>query len=127
MEPVAPALAARVVVVDDDMAVRQSLKFVLEVVGYRVTVCPASLLEQADLDSAACLIVDHELKPVTGLEILVGLRGRGRSTPAVLMSVGLAMNQMQLAREHDIAVVQKPIMDDNLFMAVEEAVASKRH
>lgn len=124
MDPVAPALAARVVVVDDDLAVRQSLKFVLEVVGYRVTVCPAAQLEHTDLENASCMIVDHELTPVSGLDILIDLRSRGRLTPAVLMSVGLALNQMQLARDHDITVVRKPIVDDVLFTAVEDAVAA---
>ena len=119
-DPVAPPW---IVVINDDTAVRNSLKFALEIVGYIVSVYPAAWLPQVEerLGQAACLVVDHELAPVRGLELLLGLRARGQAIPAVLTTVQLAMHHLQRARDAGISVVYKPILGDVLFQAIQLA------
>ena len=56
-----------VLVVDDDLAVRESLKFALELEGLEVHACAggADLLDHPQLMHAACLVVDYQM-PANG-------------------------------------------------------------
>ena len=63
-------------VVDDDAAVRNSLKFSLEVDGFAVRTYAGAeeLLGADDLAESHCLIVDQDMPRVTGLELVAALR-----------------------------------------------------
>ena len=59
-----------VAVVDDDLAVRDSLRFLLEVMGYPVELfASAAEFLQANVPDFACLILDHHMPNMTGLEL----------------------------------------------------------
>ena len=59
-----------VAVVDDDLAVRDSLRLLLEVVGYTVEIfASAAEFLQANVRHFACLILDHHMPNMTGLEL----------------------------------------------------------
>jgi FixJ family two-component response regulator len=59
-----------VIVVDDDPAVRNSLKFSLEVEGFTVHEFSggAELLQDAERCGAGCLVIDEQMPGMTGLQ-----------------------------------------------------------
>src|SRR5215467_5855821 len=61
-----------VLVIDDDLAVRNSLKFALEIEGFCVRVYPsgAELLDETDMPDRGCLVADYHLQGMNGLELL---------------------------------------------------------
>jgi FixJ family two-component response regulator len=83
------AMASRdiVAIVDDDEPVRHSLRFLLEVMGYKVEAF-ASAVEflKAEADKLLCLITDHHLPGMTGLELAEQLRTQGNSVPIMLIT-----------------------------------------
>src|SRR5579862_1537777 len=76
-----------VAVVDDDPAVLDSLRFLLEVLGCDVATY-ASALTYLDDPAAhpACMIVDQHMPRMTGLELAQRLRDDGRLIPMLLIT-----------------------------------------
>ena len=72
-----------VLVVDDDPAVCNSLKFALGLEGYRVRAFSdaAALLKAEDLPHSRCLVIDLKLPGMDGLELLDELRRRNVTAP----------------------------------------------
>src|SRR5436853_673754 len=77
-----------VLVVDDDPAVRNSLKFSLEIEGFTVRDYSSAneLLNEPDIADAGCLIIDYHLPQMNGLEMLNRLRERRVAAPAILIT-----------------------------------------
>ena len=77
-----------ILVVDDDLSVRNSIKFSLEVEGFAVRVYAdaGALLDATDLPARGCLVVDDDLRDMSGLELLAMLRRRTPRWPAVLVT-----------------------------------------
>ena len=76
-----------VAVVDDDHAVRESLRFLLEVIGYTVEIfASAAEFLQANVQHFACLILDHHMPNMTGLELAQRLRADGAVIPILLIT-----------------------------------------
>ena len=73
-----PELAKRVLLVDDDLAVRTSLKFALELEGLTVRVYDsgAALLADPELAQSACVVVDYNMPGMNGIELVEQLEER---------------------------------------------------
>jgi len=81
--------AGIVAVVDDDPAVVDSPKFLLEVAGYRVKVhASAAAFLGNGATRPACLILDQHMPQMTGLELVARLRNDGAHTPVLLITDG---------------------------------------
>ena len=65
-----------VLVLDDDFAVRDSLKFSLEIEGFEVRTyaSPTDLLNDTASLAASCLIVDYHMPTMNGLQVVESLR-----------------------------------------------------
>lgn len=76
-----------VAIVDNDHAVRHSLQFLLEVIGHKVeTFASATEFLKAELAKFVCLIVDHHMPGMTGLELAARLRAEGSTIPFMLVT-----------------------------------------
>src|SRR6266568_5065069 len=80
--------AALVIVVDDDAAVRNSLKFSLEVEGFAVLAYANSseLLSAHEFPNCSCLVIDQNMPGTTGLDLIEMLRNRNVKAPAILIT-----------------------------------------
>ena len=65
-------------ILDDDSAVRASLKFYLEIEGFEVHAYSSAdeLLNEDSLPASSCLVVDYHLPTMNGLEVVAKLRDR---------------------------------------------------
>ncbi|MGH7069943.1 MAG: response regulator transcription factor [Acetobacteraceae bacterium] len=109
-----------VAVVDDDAAVLDSLKVLLETTGHRVAVyaSAAAFLDDGGTEPA-CLILDHHMPEMTGLELAARLRKAGVSVPVLLItgvhSLTIAARAAELGIER---VLEKPLDEGDLLSFV---------
>jgi two-component system, LuxR family, response regulator FixJ len=112
-------------VVDDDLAVRQSLAFLLASDGL-----PVRLHESADAFLAnvseppeGCIVTDVRMPGVDGIEFLRRLKAKGFSVPVIVMTghadVPLAVEAM---KEGAIDFVEKPFSDDHFLATIRRAL-----
>lgn len=112
-----------IAVVDDDTAVRNSLKFSLEIDGFAVwTYANAEeFLRSSNLDSFQCLIVDQNMPRITGLELVAVLRERGLEVPIVLITGQLTRAVVRHASAAGIPVIEKPFLGNGLIELIRTA------
>jgi two-component system, LuxR family, response regulator FixJ len=76
-----------VAIVDDDHVVRESLRFLLEVAGHVVEVFESAAdFLKSEITHLACLILDHHMPHITGLELAERLRADGSAIPILLIT-----------------------------------------
>lgn len=115
-----------VLVVDDDAAVRASLKFALEVEGFRVQLydSPQSVLEDANLPEHGCLVIDYRMPGIDGVELVDRLRARKVMLPAILISGRVTRQLRELAARSGVArVLEKPLSDSALVESIRGVLA----
>lgn len=114
-----------VLVVDDDPAVRASLKFALELEGFEVRIfaSPDEILHDADLPRAGCLVVDYNLPGQNGLDLLRELKRRNVTLPAILITTHPTDMVRKRASSAGVAIIEKPLFSNALSDAVRETFA----
>lgn len=120
-----PKKKSVIIVVDDDKAVRESLKFSLQLDGMDVHVCDgvASLLKYPGLDDAACLVLDYRMPEADGFVVHEKLAARGVSAPQILITAPVSSALRHRAKAAGFfAVLEKPLLDDVLLRNVRAAI-----
>ena len=109
-------------VVDDDEAVRNSLKFILEVEGFQVHVFSSGedLLNEESLPDPGCLVVDYHMPGINGLELVAQLRNRRMLIPAILITPAPSENLRNRAAAAGISIVEKPLLGSRLLDSIRE-------
>jgi FixJ family two-component response regulator len=110
-----------VAVVDDDDDVRESLRFLLETAGYDVRVYESAqaYLDQLADRAPACLVLDHHMPQITGVELLAQLRQRGADLPTALITGSPSPDLVRRANALGVTrVLEKPLADDALLRFV---------
>ena len=112
-----PAARLEVVIVDDDLAVRNSLEFSLEIEGLTVRSYAggAELLEDDAFSRCDCLVIDHKLADMNGLDLIGKLRERRNSVPAILITSHPSLSLREQARRAGVAIVEKPLLGNALL------------
>ncbi len=120
-----PTCSATVLIVDDDDAVRRSLKFMLELEGLRARTFPTgdALLAEQVLPRQGCLVLDQKMPTMTGLELVSRLRARRVCLPVVLITAGLTSEVAASAAQAQVsAVLEKPLQQDDIVHAIRDAL-----
>ena len=106
-----------IAVVDDDDAVRDSLRFFLETLDHPVmTFASGREFLAHDGSGLACLILDHHMPEMTGLQLAEHLRGGGSRLP-ILLVTGLPSPSI-VARAAELGVervLEKPPNEDDIL------------
>ena len=74
-----------IAIVDDDAAVCDSTRFLLETYDFDVHTYQSSTDFLRDNSVIGCLIVDYHMPELNGLELVTELRKRGRAIPMIIM------------------------------------------
>jgi len=118
--------ATLVHVVDDDLAVRQALRWLLEGEGFDVNTYASAeeFLAEFGSDRAACAVVDLRMPGMSGLDLQEIVAKRRLRLPLVFVTahgdVPLAVVAM---RRGAVDFVEKPFTDERLVDAVRRALA----
>jgi len=117
-----------VIVVDDDLAVRNSLKFSLEIEGLAVRsyATGAEVLRAGDLALCSCLIVDEKMPGMSGLDLIAQLRARRIAAPAILITSHPSLSLRQRAERADVPIVEKPLLGGELLDKIHDVVGNGR-
>ncbi|MDR3534710.1 MAG: response regulator [Rhodopila sp.] len=110
-----------VAVVDDDVAVRDSLKFLLETAGHTVTTysSAAAFLDHRG-PRPACLVVDYHMPRMTGLELAAQLQQEGANIPLLLITGSVSPAIVANAARLGIGtVLEKPLNANDLLKFVD--------
>jgi FixJ family two-component response regulator len=112
------------VLVDDDDALRQALRFALQIEGYEVLDCRTGeqLIELKLPVEAACLVIDYRLDQLSGLDALEQLRRQGVGLPAILITSYASPDVLRRARRAQAEVVEKPLVGDTLLARIQAIV-----
>ena len=90
----------KIAIVDDDLSIPDSLRFLLEVMGRTVeTFASAAEFLQIDVRQFACLILDQHMPNMTGLELAGRLRAEGTGIlthPLISLRQGVACSATAL-------------------------------
>jgi FixJ family two-component response regulator len=110
-----------VALIDDDLAVLASLKFLLELAGYRVaTYSSASAFLDDRGTGATYLIVDQHMPQMTGLELAARVRAEGSAIPLLLVTGSPSPAIVARAAELGIdAVLEKPPNERDLLRFID--------
>ncbi|MBV9563597.1 MAG: response regulator [Bradyrhizobium sp.] len=112
---------ATVYVVDDDVGVLGSLRFLLETDGLAVRTFrnAAAVLKAASQAEADCFVIDYKLPDINGLDLVGRLRGNHITAPVILITgypdAGISDRAAAAGIDH---VLQKPLLGDNLIKRV---------
>lgn len=116
-----------VLVVDDDAAVRHSLKFALELEGFGVRLYEdaAAMLADTDLPTTGCLVIDHYMPAMSGIDLIQRLRQRRVGLPAILIT-GKATDALRRSatRAGVRTILEKPLEDGSLVESIRGALAT---
>ncbi|MBI1407446.1 MAG: response regulator [Caulobacter sp.] len=123
-----PAAPPTILIVEPDLAMRNALAFALEAEGYRVRPLSsaAAVDDVADLAALDCLVIDQSLGDVSGLDFLASMRAAGATQPAVILMARSAAGLIARARRLDASVIEKPLLDDQLFGMIHRLVDGRR-
>lgn len=111
-------------IIDNDLALLSALAFAFEAEGFSAFAfrTAARADRSADLARAACIILDQELPGESGLDYLARLSREGRSRPAILIPTALTLSVRLMALDSGVPIIEKPLLDDALFLAVRTLV-----
>ena len=96
-----------VAVVDDDDAVRDAMRLFLEVVGHKVaTFSSAADFLNADHGLMTCVLLDHHMPHMTGLELVERLRASGVGIPIMLVTGSPSSSIVARSRNPGLSISQ---------------------
>jgi two-component system response regulator FixJ len=116
-----------VVVIGDDLAVRNSLTFWLEVEGLTVRsyVTGAELLSAGEIPRCDCLVIDQKMPATSGLDLIAQLRDRHFTAPAILIASHPSLSLREQAERAEVPIVEKPLLGNGLLDKIRDVIGSR--
>jgi FixJ family two-component response regulator len=113
-----------VFIIDDDASVRDALGLLLGLHGYRTAFFAdaKTFLDVWHADWTGCLIVDIRMPGMDGLTLIERIRELGSKIPVIVITGhGDVASARQAFRAHAIDFLEKPIDEQRLISAIDEA------
>ena len=119
----------RILVIDDETAVRESLKMILEYDGYDCLLAPSGYdgIERVERDSPDFVFLDVKMPGMDGLEVLRRIRELDALLPVVMISghatVSTAVEATKLGA---FDFLEKPISTERILVTIRNALDQRR-
>lgn len=115
----------RILVVDDDLAVRQSLKFELELEGMQVDSYASGGAFLDDIRPADCLVLDYRMPGMDGFALMAELNERAIRIPTILITAPVTPGIRRGAQTAGAdLVLEKPLTGKVLVDNIRQLTAS---
>lgn len=119
----------RILVIDDDVAVRTTVRHLLERAGYEIVEAGDGREGIRMLDGVDLVITDLLMPEVDGVDLMGMIRREGRTVPVIAMSGGGKVDSksyLDVAKALGaFATLAKPFELDHLLSTVRDALASR--
>jgi two-component system nitrogen regulation response regulator NtrX len=118
-------MKGRVLVVDDEPAIRDTMRMILEYEGYECLVAGSGPegLATVEREKPDLVFLDIKMPGIDGLEVLSRLRGANESLPVVIVSAhGSAATALEAGRLGAFRFIEKPLSKDYVLDAVREGL-----
>jgi RNA polymerase sigma factor (sigma-70 family) len=122
----ADAKRATVYVIDDDGALRRSLRRLLRLSGYEVEEFASAeeFLQRPTAEGPACVVLDVRMPRMTGTELFDRMAQRGDSPPVVFLTGhGDVPTSVHAMKGGAIDFLVKPVDAKSLLRAIEDAIS----
>jgi two-component system nitrogen regulation response regulator NtrX len=119
----------RVLIVDDEDAVRSSLKMIFEYEGYEVLLAASGPvgLRLAEQEAPDLIFLDVKMPQMDGLEVLKQLKDRDGSPPVVILSGhGTVRTAVEAVKLGAFDFIEKPPDSERILIATRNALGQKR-
>ena len=123
------ALAARILIIDDEPSIRESLETLLTLEGFQVTLTPdgpqgIEALSHGDFD---LLLLDLALPGESGIDLLPGIVAAHPHLPVIMITAfGTVGNVVDAVRAGAENFIQKPWDNEKLLADIRTAIARHR-
>ena len=120
--PEMTSAGAVIAVVDDDAAVCDSTRFLLETYDFDVHTYQSGADFLRDNPVIGCLIVDYHMPGLNGLEVITELHKRGRHVPTIIMITAATDSSVERsAAELGIRhILKKPLANQVLLSTLRD-------
>lgn len=122
----APLLSApRVLVLDQDVAVRQALCFSLALDGYSVEPFgdTRSFTRRLDAGTVDAVIIGHAPPAIRGPQLTEQVRARNALTAVLMTATNPTAELSRNAVRDRVVLIEKPLLGDALLQALDAALA----
>jgi two-component system, NtrC family, nitrogen regulation response regulator NtrX len=122
-------MAHRVLVVDDEAAIRDTLRMVLEYEGYEVATVPDGRAALSELEGAPAdaVLLDIKMPGMDGLETLDRIVARDGAPPVLMISGhGDIATAVECTRRGAADFLEKPLQRERVLVSVKNALSGNR-
>jgi two-component system, NtrC family, nitrogen regulation response regulator NtrX len=119
----------RILVIDDEADIRESLKMILEYEGYDALLAATGQdgIAQAEREAPDLIFLDVKMPGMDGLEVLQRLRHIVEVTPVVVISGhGTVSTAVEATKLGAFDFIEKPLERERVLVTVRNAVDSRR-
>jgi len=115
----------RILVVDDEPAIRDTMRMILEYDGYDVVLAASGqeALQLAERDNPDLVFLDVKMPGMDGLEVLGRLKATNETLPVVIVSAhGSTTTALEAGRLGAFRFIEKPLSKDYVLDALREGL-----
>jgi DNA-binding NtrC family response regulator len=119
-------MAQKVLVVDDDPGIRDTLRMILEYEGYEVATAPDGKTALAELDAspADAVLLDIKMPGMDGLETLDRVVSRESAPPVLMISGhGDIATAVECTRRGAVDFLEKPPQRERILVSLQNALS----
>ncbi len=116
----------RILVIDDEAAIRDSLKMILEYEGYECLVAPTGPdgLTMVDREEPSLVFLDIKMPGMDGLDVLDRLKSQHGDLPVVMISGhGTVSTAVEATKRGAFDFIEKPLATERVLLTVRNALA----
>ena len=123
------AASSTIFVVDDDRAIREAMRDLLQERGYSVQIFAdgPAFFEAYRPGHKGCVLVDALMPGMSGIELIERLKADGYELPAIVITgSGAVPMAVQAMKAGAVDFIEKPVGHDDLLASVERALDQTR-